>query len=280
MKRTTKILSGTAAVILGCLWISGPTLAQKNKPPRTTELYADFRDAYGDKIHSNGAGSLYSNDDTSGYPNNVIFSEGGSLYMRIQQTQRVFFDFTDPIRDWKDPDWGVKCRAWSPTGTGTEFSLPGPPPAFLLGDGRPDNYLTIIQTGGGYTLKDDGDWSYDREYVDLRTIATVAYVVMSIRFDIPDESIFMFFGSHIWTPDYAKPENGWTGIVQITRENDATWLIEPLPVEHRIAIERGLEADQTSLFMLGSTGKGNKGLSGNCDLGDWRMPFALTLTLR
>lgn len=280
MKRTTKILSGTAAVVLGCLWIPGPTSAQRSKPPRTTELYADFRDASGDKIHTGGAGSLYSNDDTSGYPNNVIFSEGGSLYMRIQKTQRVFFDFNDPIRGWEDPEWGVQCRAWSPTDTGTVFSLPGSPPAFLLGDGRPDNYLTIIRTAGGYTSDDAGEWSYNTEFVDLRTIATVAYVVMSIRFDIPGESISMNFGSHIWTPDYAKPEHLFASIVQVTRASATTWVIEPLPVEHRIAFERGLEADQTSLYMLGSTGKGKSALSGNCDLGDWRMPFALTLTLR
>ena len=93
-----------------------------------------------------------------------------------------------------------------------------------------------------------------RSCLRCRADATlIVPLLVSIRIDIPDDSLFMFFGSHIWTPDYAKPANGWTGIVQVTRASGTTWLIEPIPADHRIATERLLEADQTSLHMLGST---------------------------
>jgi hypothetical protein len=78
----------------------------------------------------------------------------------------------------------------------------------------------------------------------------------------------------------AKPANGWAGIAQVARTSSTSWSIEPLPIDHPIAIARDLQADQTALFMQGSTGKGAKGLSGNCDLGDWQMPFGLELRVR
>jgi hypothetical protein len=279
MKLVPKALIGVTAVLLAFLLVPGPISAQKTKNS-STELGADFRDASGDKIHGNGTGPFYSNNDTSGYPNDVVLAPNGSLYMRIQKTQRVFFDFDTPLRNWLDENGEITCRAYSTDGrSGTVFSYPGPTPAFL--PGRPDNDFTLIVTGGGYT-ENNGQWSFSSTYVNLKTIPVgeVAYVAMSFRFDIPEESFFMFFGSRIWTPDYAKPANGWTGIVQVTRDSGTSWYIEPLPVDHPIALARGLQADQTSLFTLGSTGKGNKSLSGNCDLGDWRMPFGLSLWVR
>lgn len=280
MKHVLKTLMGPAALVLALLLIPAAMSAQKGKIPRTTELVADFRDAVGDKIHSNGTDPFYSNDDTPGYPNNVYLSESGTLAMRIQQTQRVFFDFDSPIRYPVDESGRVMCRAYSPDGTGTIFY--STPPAFVLDGGRPDNPFTQITTGGGYVEDGNGDWSFSSTYVNLKALAVgeIAYVLLSIRFDIPDESFFMHFGSRIWVLDYAKPVNGWAGIVRVTRTSGLSWYIDPLPIDHPIAAARGLEADQTALFMQGSTGKGARGLSGNCDLGDWQLPFGLTLTVR
>jgi len=280
MKLVLKTLLGTAALTAAFLLTPGPTLAQKGKIPRTTELYADFRDAAGDRIHSNNTDPFYSNDFTASYPNNVYLSESGTLFMRIQKNQRVFFDFDTPLRSWTDENERVTCRAYSPDGTGTIFDSAAP--TFLLGDGRPDNDFTNITTGGGYIEDNSGQWSFDSTYVNLKALGLneVAYVVMGIRFDTPHESPFMFFGSRIWVQDYAKPANGWTGIVQVARTSSTSWYIEPLAIDHPIAIARGLEADQTALFMQGNTGKGAKGLSGNCDLGDWQMPFGLDLWVR
>ena len=280
MKPLLKTLLGTAALMAAFLPTTGPTLAQKGKVPRTTELSADFRDAAGDKIHSNNTDPFESNDFTASYPNNVNLSESGALFMRIQKNQRVFFDFDTPLRSWIDDSGSVMCRAYSPTGTGTIFDAA--PPAFLLGDGRPDNDFTVITTGGGYIEDDSGQWSFDSTYVNLKglSVGEVAYVLLSVRFNAPDETFFMHFGSRIWVQDYAKPANGWAGIAQITRMSATSWYIEPLPVDHPIALARALEADQTALFMQGSTGKGAKNLSGNCDLGDWQMPFGLSLSVR
>jgi hypothetical protein len=279
MKHVLTTLTGLTALLLALLLVPAAMSAQKGKIPRTTELYADFRDAAGDKIHSNHTDPFYSNDDTPGYPNSVYLSESGTLAMRIQQTQRVFFDFNTPLRTWVDESGRVMCRAYSPDGTGTIFYAT--PPEFLSTGGRPDNHFTQIVTGGGY-VENNGVWSFSSTYVNLKALGAgeIAYVLLSIRFDIPDESLFMHFGSRIWALDYAKPANGWAGIVQVTRTSGQSWYIEPLPIDHRIATERGLQADQTALFMQGSTGKGAKGLSGNCDLGDWQMPFALSLWVR
>ncbi len=283
MKLVLKALFGVVALMFVFLLLPDSTSAQKNKTPLRRELAADFRDWPGDKIHSNNTDPFYSNQNTPSYPNDVFLQSGGTLYMRIQKNQRVFFDFNDPVRSWDKGDGMVNCQEWSPDGTGAGFTYA--PPAFLLGDGRPNNDFTVIATGGSYTQDTAGAWHHNSTYFDftaLNPVGAVAYVAMNVRFDIveQDEQFGIMFGSRIWKAnDYAAPISGWTGIVQVIRTSDASWYVEPIPSDHPIAAARELQANQAALYLVGQGVKRGHG-SGNCDLGDWWMPFAMTLTLR
>jgi hypothetical protein len=196
--------------------------------------------------------------------------------MRIQKNRQVIFEIAEFVGDWPIRDDGtVTCREW---GTSPPVYFYEPPPAFLSNGGRPNNDIAWFVTLGSFPYDAvTGTWGpYTNGYFDLKSIAEggEAYVAMNVRFDIVEqnEPFYVGFAFHLWVDPGMV-----TTIVKITRTSTKSWYIETLPPDHPLAVLRGMQADQANLFMVASSERRGHG-GGNCDLGDWLMPFAMTVT--
>jgi hypothetical protein len=310
------------AVLVAILLILPGALSAVGAGPRTTptELSAAFRDAPGDGIQSDIYQKPYiSNNDTSGYPNNVQINPNGSLYMRIQQNRRLVFRFGDPIREaGLDSAGRLYCRGYNPTPLKTYNFTYGSLPPFLQSgsSGETANDFTKITTAGVYR-KVGSEWTYTTPF-DLKSMAvkspsgvtspSVEYVGLDISFhsDWQNDEFMVKPEYYLW-----RGQEPPTGIVKVTRDAaNRTWTVETLSAEDPLAWDLATHlagefpfndgtpekgplpypgfsdpgaplAFQASLVMWVSSQPGKNGHPGGyCDLGDWRLPFFVTLRER
>ena len=288
MKGLLVVLAAVAAV-LAILGPNGVVVAQKGAKTTSTELSAVFDDdlnGVSAAIKSDGKGAYTSNSITSGYPNDIVLLPSGALYMRIQQNRQLIFEFTNRIPRIvpTPPEGKVICRQWAPAGYDPEYFTVDAPPLDL--PGTPPNDFTAITTGGSWT-KVNGQWAYSTATFNLKTMAAgqTAYVSLSFNFHFhvegssSDESYYARHGFDWWLNEGRR-----TDVVRVTCSTDSTgkrtWALEPVPADVTDAPPHGLDAYQAGLYFLGETRVGKVRMSGTCYLGDWVMPFKLTLTER
>ena len=310
-----KIAVHTAfAVLVAVLLVMPGSMSTIGAGPKATsiELSAAFRDYPDDGIRSDIPGKPYvSNSDTPGYPNNVLLQlPAGTLFMRIQQNRRLVFRFAELIREPSlDADGKLYCRGYNQTPLKSYDFTYGSLPSFLQdgASGEPANDFTRISTRGVYA-KSGEVWTYTTPFSLTSmgvTTPLVAYVGLSIDFhmDWKDYYFDVMPEYYLW-----RGQDPMTGIVKVTRDTaKKTWTIEPLPEDdpdardlaNHLADEfrfnTGGPTDplpypgfvdpgaplpfQASLFIWTSSQQGKDGHPGGyCDLGDWRLPFQLTLT--
>jgi len=277
-------LISITTLVASILVQTGHVSAQKGAKLYPIELSANFRSDSNDGIYSDNSAVPYtSNRITSGYPNDVILREPGTLYMRIQKNRRVYFRFDAVSRFPSTYDPGstlVTCHEYSVDGiSGNGFTENAP--AFLTnGTVTQTNDLTIITTGASVRYDTASGWVED---ATLPTIATMAaggaplHVWMSVRFDTidDDESFHVHHNYGLWTG--LSPR---TGIAQVTHPNADTWVLVPLPDGDLAHPLRALGWNDASLTMAVGTHRKDGHLGGYCDLGYWVMPFELTLKRR
>jgi hypothetical protein len=274
------MLTAVLGVVLVVLVVPpGPMLAQKGKaasPQAETELEAQFRDSQGDKIYSDGGGPYYTvREPDRTYSSVVMLNSDGRLNMRVVKNRRVFLNFDTPIRRvWPSTNGQLTCHDY---GGETVFYVD--PPSFLAG--VPENDSIYISTFGKIT--DNGSqWVYDPSVpFDFRTMAVhpteSALVRIQINFyTAADAGMFGVMPSYqLWSADV--PLAG--GVANVTHPSADAWVIESRFPDNA-AVPPFLLGPNEAGFKITAPEVKRVHPGGNCDLGDWVMPFGLTLTKR
>jgi hypothetical protein len=256
------------------LFQSGSLWAQKGKAaPTTTPLTALFRDDGGDKILSDGGGVYYSIPDRY-HPNRVELGSDGRLHVEVQGNRRVVLVFDTAARPAPiDPEVGLTCREYVADGGWFHMA----PPPFLAG--VPNNDFTDIETFGEITYNGTA-WVYDPtgpkfNFTTMKVGTAASLVRVQINFGIVESP--ELFGI---MPNYRQ----WTGepaggIVKVTHPSANVWIVEPQSPDDPVVPLRSLGPDESG-FKVTAPAVRREHDGGTCDLGDWKMPFRLTLTKR
>jgi hypothetical protein len=281
MKTRSFVQVWLAVVVTSLLLQPGSIWAQKGKGPAatTTPLTALFREnldigsSVGDKIRSDGLG-LYSTvrDPDKTYASVVQLDADGRLNMQILRHRRVFLVFDTPVRAAPlDSNGRVICREY---GSGTEFQVD--PPSFLTG--VPDNDSFYFATFGKITY-DGAQWVYDPSIpFDFRTMAVDPAASELIRMQISfytaaDSGLFGVMPNYrLGSADTAVAG----GVAKVTHPSTDVWVIEPQTPDDPAVPLRSLGPNEAG-FKVTAPAVKRVHAGGNCDLGDWVMPFQLTL---
>ncbi len=290
MKAVLGVVFGLTAIVI--LPPAASELLQNVGAPGNTELIADFRDAtdsagnYTDRIHSDGLGPYRSDGPFSPSSNRIELTAKGDLYLRIQQSRRVLFEFNDPLRGTPiDDNEDVPCRESAATGV-RDFSLAAPP--FLLpgASAVPNNRATVITTLGSFTRDvTSGGWKYVASTYSLASMAEheSAFVALNVRFDTVEEAGTFGVLLNSEASDSPRP---MSGIVKVTHRHTPaslrtveTWGVESISASDSPAPPSALGARGARLVLAVTAVRNSHG-PGSCDLGDFVVPFGLTLTAR
>lgn len=290
----------TIAALIGLLGFAAVGAAQRQNTARkahAVELYAQFRDArmglggsaYKDRIHSDGKGPYYS-DPAGGSPNYVLLSEDtGSLVLQIQPselvTRQVVLEFDEPTRivDYER----LTCQPFHPLGSpNPEFA----PPAYLATHASPngrDRIFTRISTNYEYRMQTvtgaNGDkppgWVSTGRFLNLAAMTAgpgaKAYAGLSVWYWIQGyHGVYYLNLKNNGDPGVIAA----TGIAEVTHPDDRTWVLKPLSLTNSVTPGSTPANDEfrRRVVFYGQ----NPHAPGWCDMGDWNMPFELTLTRR
>lgn len=269
-------------VLVSFLLQPSPMLAQKSKP---IELTAQFRDSwdgntqkYSDKIHSDGGGVYYTvRDPDRVYASVVQLDADGRLKIEVRRHRKVIFEFDTPVRPAPLNAGGqLTCHDY---GGDTVFHVD--PPSFLTG--VPD-YTSVYFTSFGKITYDGTNWVYDASTMfDFRAMPVDANAATLVRVqfnfytaaDGPAAGYGVMPNYQLWSA--ATPLAG--GVVRVTHPTADSWVVEPQYPDDPAAPLRGLGPNEAGFkFATPEVRRVHPG--GNCDLGDWVMPFRLTLDKR
>lgn len=264
-----------AVVVVVLLLQPGAIWAQKGKAaPTTTPLAASFRDNGDDNIRSDGGGAYYTVRDSDGtYSSVVELDRDGRLNMRVERNRRVYFHFGIPVRPAPLTVNGqLTCREW----TGDVFYAD--PPSFMTG--VPDNVSFYLSTFGKITYNGTA-WVYDPSSMfDFRTmpVNATASSLVRVQFNFEtaeDPGLFGVMPNYrLWSAETSLAG----GVVKVTHPGVGMWIVEPQGPEDATPL-RSLGVNEAG-FKVGVPEVRRVRSGGNCDLGDWVMPFRLTLTRR
>jgi len=281
------LLKGVLAAILVSLALQAPMWAQKGKPapqpPPTkseTELTAEFRDGPNDKIYSDGFGPYYTVlEPDRTYSSVVLLDRDGRLAMQISNVQaasprKVFFKFDQNVRPVPLENSQLICRDYNGN---TEFNVTQP--SFLT-TGEPNNNTFYITTFGEITYGKTG-WVYNpKTMFNFRNmpVSDTASSLVRVQINFNAAERFWLFGVmpnyRLWSADTALAG----GVVKVTHPFADTWVVEPQAEDDPLPL-RSLRLNEAG-FKVGVPEVSGVHPGGNCDLGDWVMPFQLTLYKR
>jgi hypothetical protein len=281
MRTRSIVQAGLAVVVTSLLLQPGSLWAQKGKASArtTTPLAALFRDnidagsSVGDKIRSDGLG-LYATvvDPDRTHASLVQLDADGRLNIQILRHRRVFLVFDTPVRAAPlDSQGRVTCREY---GSVTEFYVE--PPSFLMG--VPENDSFYVSTFAKITY-DGAQWVYDPSIpFDFRTMAVDPAASELIRIQIgfytaSDSGLFGVMPNYrLGSADTALAG----GVAKVTHPSTDVWVIEPQSPDDPAVPLRSLGPNEAG-FKVAAPAVKRVHAGGNCDLGDWVMPFQLTL---
>jgi hypothetical protein len=291
----------TLAILFEVCPLAVLTYAQEEQKSKShspvVELFAQFRDAKGaqpgagflDKIHSDGKGAYYS-DPGNVHPNKVLLSEStGRLIMEIRPSEsvdrQVVFEFDQPTR-YVDLDH-LLCRSYHPKGPqNVGFTAPMYLKDHPANPSPTDRVFTHIMTTYELRLQPETDANGDTQFrwvstghlLNLATMpagpesrAHVGLVVLYLTVGHVG-GYFLNFNNN------DTGEMSRTGIVEVTHPGDRTWVLKPLPVGQADAPITMLAANEVRRRVVVYSAAPQE--RGWCDMGDWMMPFELTLTRR
>jgi hypothetical protein len=245
------------------------------------------RDEYGNplqcKLRSDGQGPYTSSRRVRGYSNLVALSGiSGYLYMQIHFEEyfgrHIVFQFDTPARTTAtDP---LVCNAFKgiipPTYT-------RPAPEYVT---TAPYIAPVIRTrisSGNELVFDGGKWQ--RKVVQGNEVllnllempqGDTRYAELLIIFEIEDPSpefekdvVYLGFNNN-FQRELLESGNTAAGVVQVTHPSDNTWVMAPVPFPPPTDTLLGEDQAVNWIYDLD--------LGGNCDLGDYYMPFELTIT--
>jgi hypothetical protein len=259
------------ALVVVLLFQSGYLWAQKGKAvTTTTPLAALFRDELEDNIRSDGGGAyLTVRDPDRTYASIVQLETDGRLRIWILRNRRVMFNFDTPARPAPLTNGQLTCHDY----TGDLFYAD--PPSFLTG--VPDNDSFYLWTFGKITYN-GAEWVYDPSSMfDFRTMPVDANASTLVRVQInfytaEDAGMFGVMPNYqLWSAETSLAG----GVLKVTHPSSDVWVVEPQSPVDGIPM-RSLGPNEAG-FKLGVPEVRRVSPGGNCDLGDWVMPFRLTL---
>lgn len=265
---------GLAVMAVVFLLQSGSMWAQKVKTPAptTTPLAALFRDEFdGDKIRSDGGGAYITvRDPDRTYASVVQLDADGRLELKVLKHRRVFFEFDTPFRPAPlNLSGQLTCHEW----TGDVFYAD--PPSFLAG--VPNNDSFYLSTYGEISYNGT-TWVYDPSSMfDFRAMPVDPNASSLIRVQInfytaEDDGLFGVMPNYqLWSAETALAG----GVLKVTHPSVDKWIVEPQGPEDAVPL-RSLGLNQAGFKVAVPEVKRVRS-GGNCDLGDWVMPFQLTL---
>ena len=251
---------------------------------------------------TSGSGCAVANDDpntpyettprTKGYSNEVGLSTSGTLYFRVLQPdvlkRTIKLDFSNRL---SQPTGATPCRRFG--SVVVDFFCA--PPLFLEPP-VPAPFVTFSWISTMYEwVYEDSRW-VRREEPDRRgnlqpiifnfntqTIGTTRYAVLNwqLRFDegSADQYAYWLFFGNTWLSEL-NPAERRDGIVAIKRMDDATWVVRPID-EYKgdPALPDPLVASRALLtqYVLAAPDSCSPGVGAHCYLGDFLLPFELTL---
>lgn len=258
-------------------------VAKGSSTKTTTELSALFRDAwnsaanaYSDKVHSDGGGPYYTvaNPDRT-LASAVQLDADGRIQMRVVKNRRVFFEFDTPVRLAPiGPNGQLTCREY---GSDTEFGID--PPSFMSGTATNDSFY--LSTFAQMTYSGT-QWVYDPSTAfDFRTMPVDATASVLVRFQATfytaaDSGLFGIMPNYrLWQSDTTLAG----GVAKVTHPFSDVWVVEPQdPTDPALPL-RGLGPNEAG-FKVTAPAVKRVHAGGNCDLGDWVMPFQITFYKR
>ncbi len=272
-------------------------VAKSGRQASAVELYARFRDAkagsrgsaFLDKIRSDGKG-VYFSDPAGGHPNYVLLSKGsGRLILQIQPSRlvarQVVFEFDRPTRtvDYEH----LACHSYHPAGP---QDVGFAPPTDLADHENPngsDKVFTRISTTNEFRGEQVRDANGETQ---LRWVSTGRVLNLATMTAGPDARAYVGLSVWYWIRGHrgvyylslnnnsdAREISG-AGIAEVTHPDDRTWVLKPLTLA---------DPDTTSATPTANEFRRRIVVNGDtphergwCNLGDWEMPFELTLTRR
>jgi hypothetical protein len=260
---------GLAVVVVLLLFQSGSLWAQKAKP---IELAAVFRDATDDNIRSDGGGAYRTvrNPDRT-YDSIVqLSSANGTLNMQVLRQRTVRLILGDSVRPAPLTNGQLTCHEW----TGGVFYAD--PPSFLP-PGEPNNDSFYVTTFGEITYNGSA-WVYDPDPpFDFRAMKVDPTASSLIRVQInfytaEDPGLYGVMPNYrLWSAETSLAG----GVVKVTHPSVDEWTVEPQGPEDAVPL-RSLGLNEAGFKVAVPEVKRVRS-GGNCDLGDWVMPFKLTL---
>ena len=239
------------------------------------ELSAHFQDAADDMFRSDGLGDYLWPPSFNG--GQVIFShQTGNIDFQSASSggRSATFQF-GPVNNVRNAviDGTVACRQ---IGDGAPIPTREPAPAWLAG-GLPlvPYFMVRTQDLVIYTVVDGvGVWASTASWYSVRDIAVGSTAIVSDLVSFRDDTgrqYSLYFNGGYWfgrNPPYVS------GFVKVTRENESTWVLQPLGAGDPLPL--GV-VNQAQLSMMVPEVRKVHAM-GNCDLGDWLMPFKITFT--
>jgi len=260
-----------------------------------TPLQATFASTSGYAIINDLPGTPYvTTARINGYSNEVGLTSSGTLYFRVLKPEvlgrTINVDFSNRVSD--PTGTTTPCRRF--LSLSNDFFCSAP--SFLqLPVPAPFVTFSYISTLNEWVYK-DGRW-VSREEPDRKGklqpvifnfntqengTTRYAYLNWQLRFDegTTDTYAYWLFFSNTWEKEL-NPEERRDGIVAITRVNDATWVVRP--IDDGIsdpALPNPLVASRALLtqYVLADPDSCAPGVGAHCYLGDYQLPFELTLT--
>ena len=235
------------------------------------------------KIRSDGQGPYTSSRRVRGYSNLVALSGiTGYLYMQIHFEEyfgrHIVFQFDSPARITETNP--LTCNAFKGIIPAT-FTRPAPDYVTT-----PPYIAPVLRTrisSGNELVFDGGKWQrkvVQGEEVLLNLlempVGETHYAELLIIFEIEDPSpefdtdmIYLGFNNN-FQRELLESGNTVAGVVQVTHPSDNTWVMTPVPFPPPTDTFLGEDQAVNWIYDLD--------LGGNCDLGDYYMPFELTIT--
>jgi len=250
---------------------------------------------------TSGSGCAVANDDpntpyeatprTKGYSNEVGLSTSGTLYFRVLQPdvlkRTIKLDFSNRL---SQPTGATPCRRFG--SVVDDFTCSSP---LFLAAPAPEPYVTFSWISTMYEwVYEDYQWVRREEpdrkgnlqpvifNFNTQQNGTTRYAALNwqLRFDegSPDQYAYWLFFSNTWNSEL-NPAERRDGIVAITRMDDATWVVRPIDPSKDHPLPPRVQGSQALLtqYVLADPDSCVPGVGAHCYLGDYLLPFELTL---
>jgi len=267
----------TLALGLALTVAFGGAVVLQAQKARTTELSALFRDDPGDKIHSDLGGLYYTvRDPDRVYASVVQLNTDGRLNLEIRRHRKVLLEFDSPVRTAPRNAAGqLTCHDYN-----GDVVFYDDPPSFLAGV---PEYSSVYFTTFGEIRYNGTGWVYDPSTMfDFRAMPVDANAGALVRLQInfytvadPRAGYGVMPNYQLWSAD--APLAG--GVVRVSHPTADSWVVEPQDPNDPSGPLRSLGANQAG-FKIAVPEERRVHPGGNCDLGDWLMPFQITLYKR